>query len=528
LFDDYKNNYIQGWKLRFAFRVDSSPEIGLGHLMRCLTLANELQRFGYESYFICRDFPQNHSHLLLESDFKVILLDCNRKPNQIDWLGVSSNEDVSACVPILKDIPVDWLVVDHYSIDNIWSSQIRKEFPDLKIMAIDDLANRSHDCDFLLDQTYNRKRSDYNDLIPQHATFCGGTDYALIRREFLKARENSKDKIHEDNDSLHILLALGGGDVSSQISIVGQALLELSKTNSFSLTAIIGQTDDSYLKSIRSCNLDLELLKFSNNIAEEMAKADIAIGAGGGTSWERCCVGVPTIVLTLAKNQIEIAKILHSENAGISVKTDFQDILSALKKMINDKILLKQMRSNALKLCDGKGLDRVISALISDSFSLRQINLSDAKFIYDARYSNGASKYYRNQETPNFSDHKNWLENAMKDKNRKLINFSLDGVDVAHVRLDLKNSNHGEIGICLSQKMRGKGLGVAVLNAANNYFLAKGITTIEAEINKQNMASQKIFCQAGYEYLSTDNEGFMRYLWAADNLKSSSIKAKTE
>jgi len=455
--------------MRFAFRVDSSPIIGMGHLMRCLTLANGLKKRGFECYFICRNFEGNGARKFIDNDFSLDLLSVEGLELSKDWLGVPFEKDLKDVVDVVSKKPIDWLIVDHYEIDHKWQKEFRIKFPKAKIMVIDDLL-RSHDCDLLLDQTYGRKPEDYRSLVPQTADLCLGTKFALLREEFTALRS----QIHQKPDH-----------------------------------------KDEHLADLKHLGPRVELISFSNDMAGLMAKADFAIGAGGGTSWERCCLGLPTIVLTLADNQIEIAKILSEKKAGISVSTEKQQISDAVEKLLVYPQLLMSMSKNAASLCDGKGVGRVINRILCNSFEFKDANASDAQFIFDARYLGGASSFYRNKEIPSFQSHVSWLESAFDNENILLLCASLCGVKVAHVRLDKSGSISGEIGICLAEDWRGRGVGRVVLESANQYFSTLGFSKIYAEVHEHNQPSVNIFERAGYTYLSTDSEGFMRYLWQA-------------
>ncbi len=504
-------------RMQFAFRVDSSPQIGMGHLMRCLTLARGLRRRGFECSFICRNFEGNGSHHVKNDDFDLHLL--SNLGHELDktWLGVAPSTDFTETAQVLSKIKPDWLIIDHYEIDQEWESRVRSNFSDLNIMVIDDLVNRKHDCDILLDQTYGRQSEEYSDLVPENSNFCLGTDYALLRSEFQKLREQQRKDLNSAKDSCHILVTLGGGDIGQALNIVGGAFQKLAKDHMFSATVIAGNTEKELLGNFNIPTHDIECRNFSNDLAGEMMKSDIVIGAGGGTSWERCCLGLPTVVLTMADNQIEIARILHEKNAAISVKTNVSEITNAVKALLSDQSLRMKMGQNAAKLCDGKGVQRVTRSILIPSFRFEIATLDDAQFIYDARYAEGASKYYRNNSVPEFEEHVAWLKNALVDEGRILVCVSLFGEKVAHVRLDKHLGMHdrGEIGICLAQEWRGRGIGRAILDAANNYFSGMGIINIDAEVHEKNKASAQIFEQTGYAHVLTDKDGFMRYLWQA-------------
>ena len=496
--------------MRIAFRVDSSPNIGMGHLMRCLTLANGISRHGFECYFIARDFIGNGAKRVEESKFGLELLSIEGLQLDDTWLGVPYDKDVADTIRVIDQRPIDWLIVDHYNIDHQWEEAIRARFPDLKIMVIDDLVDRKHDCDFLLDQTFGRTYEEYEKLIPKNARVCLGTEHALLRPEFRTLRDQKESLKRKD---CHILVTLGGGDNFHPIQVIGEALKSLGARHEFSATVITGDTPEVLLSDYKSLDQDVTLISFSSQMPVEMAKADFVIGAGGGTSWERCCMGLPTVVLTIADNQIEIARILHDKKAGISVKTNVDEIALAVEKMLTDVELRNEMSANAAMLCDGEGVDRVVQEIIVSSLEFKNASLCDAEFIYEARYAGDGSKYYRNSDVPSFESHASWLEQALDNEDMTLVCISLFGRDIAHVRMDKSASKTGEIGICLAQEWRGRGLGQAILHASNLYFSEVGFSKIHAEVHKDNIASASVFNRAGYIYLSTDSDGFMRYLW---------------
>ncbi len=177
--------------MRFAFRVDSSPKIGMGHLMRCLTLADGFKKRGCESYFICRDFIGNGAKFLIDSGYQVELISVEGIELDDTWLGVPHLQDANETIEILSQNPVDWLIVDHYDIEQQWETSVHSKLPNIKTMVIDDLVNRSHICDVLLDQTYGRMDYEYKTLVSQDTKLCLGTDFALLRARFKELREQN-------------------------------------------------------------------------------------------------------------------------------------------------------------------------------------------------------------------------------------------------------------------------------------------------------------------------------------------------
>lgn len=350
--------------MRFKFRVDSSPVIGMGHLMRCLTLANGLKKRGFECSFICRDFEGNGASRFIGDDFPLDLMSIDGLELSEDWLGVPFEKDVKDTLDIISKEPVDWLIIDHYEIDQRWEKEFRSHFPNIKIMVIDDLV-RPHDCDLLLDQTYGRREDAYRPIVPENTQLCLGTEFALLREQFGLLRAQIQGRTN--NNECHILVTLGGGNQGKPLRVIGKALRELSKKHAFTATVITGDVPDLHLDDYKSLGSRVELISFSNDIASQMAKADFAIGAGGGTSWERCCLGLPTVVLTIADNQIEAVGRLKRENAIISVNTNVNEIIKSVQLLLTDKKLRSKIRKNALRLCDGNGTDRLIKTIIKIS-----------------------------------------------------------------------------------------------------------------------------------------------------------------
>jgi len=501
--------------MRFVFRVDSSPTIGTGHLIRCLTLAGCLREYGFECLFICRDFDGANFDRVLEKGFALKRLPASSLENNETWLGMAAGKDVLETVQAIDNVSPDWLVVDHYAIGEQWESKIRKLLPDTKILVIDDLADRKHNCEILIDQTFARDAADYKPLVGLQARLLLGTRFALLRPEFRKIREGAAHAKYEPGVVRHILVTLGGGDISKPLTVIGEALLKLSKTHDFSATVFYGKTHKSLLEPYDKMGSRIKLLEYSDDMANEMAKADFAIGAGGGTSWERCCVGLPTLVLTLADNQREIARILTETGAGVSVDLAVDDVHDAAKTLLDQPSLLLQMGQKARALCDGRGVSRVMREIADLSLDICLTGLDDARFVFDARYSDNGSRYYRNPDVPDYESHVTWLKSALSSPDRRLINISFGDTSIAHARLDHDSANvaQGEIGICMAPEWRTKGMGLPVLKAATNYFSRHGSSRINAEIHEKNIASATIFEQAGYVHVSTDNDGFMRYSW---------------
>lgn len=365
--------------MKIVFRVDASIQMGTGHVMRCLTLADALKNQGAECYFICREHPGNLMGLIVQRGHHVDSLpymEASQQSKQhnpvIDlahssWLGATQKQDADLCIAIVESLQSNWLIVDHYALDIRWEQELRPYCQQL--MVIDDLADRQHDCDLLLDQTYGRATKVYKSLVPEHCRVFCGAQYALLRPEFSQWRDYSL-KRRESGQLEHLLINLGGVDKDN---VTTQILKNLSKCflpSSYCITVVMGATAP-WIKEVQQQAKEMpwitEVLVGVNNMAELMANSDLAIGAAGSTSWERCCLGLPTIMICMAENQYMIAKDLHDLGAAISIQQ--KDINKDLPILLNQvpTSQLKFMQHKALQVTEGVGVKLLLSYINSES-----------------------------------------------------------------------------------------------------------------------------------------------------------------
>ncbi|MCD6163591.1 MAG: UDP-2,4-diacetamido-2,4,6-trideoxy-beta-L-altropyranose hydrolase [candidate division Zixibacteria bacterium] len=295
--------------MRIAIRVDSSTTIGTGHLMRCLTLADYLRDKGADVDFISRELPGNMCSYIEEQKYRLHRLPFDKELLQNEymdeyarWLMVGQDTDADQVLSILLENigAIDWLIVDHYGLDYRWERQLRAYVS--RIMVIDDLANRKHDCDLLLDQNlYENLESRYNNLVSSYCNKLLGLKYALLRPEFIKARNN----VQRRNGNINrILIFFGGSDITNETAKALKAIKSLGLSQT-AVDVVIGNSNphrnniESIIKDMANTGVHCQV----KNMAQLMAKADLAIGGGGTTTWERCYLGLPTITILIAENQ---------------------------------------------------------------------------------------------------------------------------------------------------------------------------------------------------------------------------------
>jgi len=352
--------------VKVFFRVDGSDQIGTGHVMRCLALADYLSQKKITCQFICRDHKLNLIPLLEQKGYVVHRLPYCQKNQAIQnsqvshaqWLGSTQLEDAEQTLAVLNSFMVDWIIVDHYAIDHVWENKVAS--CTAKIMVIDDLADRKHKCNLLLDQTFGRDVKDYETLCPDDSVFLIGSNYALLRSDFSEFRARSIER-RSARQKKSVLITMGGLDTDNHTLSVLKAISIVCVELSLKVTVVLGggsqwfEVINSY--AVRQ-NFTLNVKQGVNNMAELMSSSDICIGAAGTTSWERCCVGLPTVTIVTAENQKKIAECL--EEFGATVVADLDDLEVKLRKLLYvGSGLLEKMSQNALTVCDGRGVERV-------------------------------------------------------------------------------------------------------------------------------------------------------------------------
>ena len=305
--------------MKVAIRVDASSQIGSGHVMRCLSLAARLQKeHNAQVYFIMRQLAGNLISLVQDKGYSVFTLPEEQREQELKgyatWLTVPEKQDAQETVAKLSELgTVDLLVIDSYAIDEIWENAVRPYVK--KIMVIDDLANRKHNCDILLDQNlYADMYSRYNQLVPNRCQLYLGPKYALLREEFYEARKAIRQR---NSEIKNILVFYGGVDATNETAKALRALKKIQKAESVYVDVIVGVSNPFKNEIEAVCKLHNNWHYYCQvgNMAEFMNKADIMLGAGGSTTWERCFLQLPALVTAVAENQIEGCKYL--EKCGI-------------------------------------------------------------------------------------------------------------------------------------------------------------------------------------------------------------------
>lgn len=359
---------IQGFKA-VAFRADASLDIGTGHVMRCLTLADGLAERGVHCLFLTRSRRGDFIKIITQRGhvaFPLSNLENNetiKSTDKVDWLGVDWQQDAEECYSALSK-KVDWLIVDHYGIDARWENHLSERAT--KIMVIDDLADRPHVANVLVDQNLvANMQGRYNKLVPAGCTQLIGPTYALVRPEFEALRKPSL--LRRETASLdHILIFMSGADIGNETCKVVMGLSR-SRLASCAVDIVVGASFP-FLKELRNLVKTMSRAQIhvqTSNMAELMASADLAITAGGSATWEKCVVGLPSIVEIMSENQKEAAMQMHYQGAQLTLGWSTKLTPHDFTHIINN-INIEQMRNMSIvsrQICDGSGVSKVISCM---------------------------------------------------------------------------------------------------------------------------------------------------------------------
>ena len=358
--------------MNVVFRVDSSPLIGMGHLVRTLVLARLLRLQGAKCDFICRDHSGHQSDLVQMNGFAVHLLPMyDTAPafsatDYTSWLGASAQADALETVPFLQDkngLKTDWLVVDHYGASSEWQRALRPHCRHL--MVIDDHASGIHDCDVLLNQGVIETEN----LSALHASahvslVLLGPQYALLAPEFSLAWQGRNIRYQSVK---RVLVAFGGADPLGLSLPATRACLAVWPQAHVDVILGAASRNRSVLEDLARHDLRVRLHVAVKDVCSLMLGADFSLGAAGMMSWERCATGLPAALVALADNQEPILEYLSSQGAAVHLgEAHHLDVDKMVAALLGHKLSaakLADMSHAALGITDGQGALRVAAAM---------------------------------------------------------------------------------------------------------------------------------------------------------------------
>lgn len=506
---------------RFAFRVDASSQMGIGHLMRCLTLAGRLQERQAQVHFICRQLSdvlleqiQMRGHVVHQLPKGTVDALSAEDPLHAAWLGAHWKEDAEQSAEVITAMGgAEVLVVDHYGIDHRWEQFLGEHVR--KICVIDDLADRLHDCDVLLDQNYFfDAESRYQGLVPARCRLLLGPGHALLRDEFRLQQKNLRKR---DGTIRRVMVFYGGADPADLTGLTLCALAPYMGAE-LQVDVAVGALNPhihsllSFCSEHPNCHLHVQ----TDRMAELMAAADLAFGACGTASWERCALGLPAVVVVLAHNQL--APTLALERAGVvlslgdAANVGATAVAEAFLALRAEPLRCSDMSRKAFELMQATDapIDAVLMEGLDFSYAdmtLRHATLSDSDDLLLWRNQPEVRANSRTSDVIGREQHAQWLSHVLRDPHRHLLIGSRAGRPVGVLRLD-EQGTVGEVSIYLCPGAHGQGNGTMLLCALESWVRCDrpAITHLMAAVLDANEASHRLFRKNGYVWLPTHYE----------------------
>ena len=499
--------------MRVLLRADGGLRIGTGHIMRCLALADELRTRGGACTFAMRAMD---GHLLDEvraHGHEVLAMSAGDEPGEAGltaWLELQRQpalqlSDAQALLRALRaGEGFDWLVTDHYALGAAWQSAMRPVAR--HILAIDDLADRAHDCDVLLDQ---------NPQLPGRyagkagtALLLTGPRYALLRTEFLVARQQVGRAV-SDGRALHALVSFGGADEQG-VALEAVAALERCGFGEGQVTVVVGGRNPHLAALDAACkSRGWQCLASSNAMAALMAQADLAVGAGGTSMIERFAMALPCVVVPIADNQRPGGREAHRLGAASYVNAVDAErvpaIAAALNELRVDPLALERMGQAAAALCDARGTRRVAAILQRLALVLAPAQAGDATRLHEWRNHEATRLHSGDGAVIARDAHLRWFNAVLDDPHRGIWIASLQGEPVGVVRLDTRQEAGGRTAVISVYRVpagsvEGRGWGSAVIAAgvtrAREHW--PDLTRVDARISPDNGASLRAFAACGF------------------------------
>jgi UDP-2,4-diacetamido-2,4,6-trideoxy-beta-L-altropyranose hydrolase len=499
--------------MKIVFRVDSSNTIGTGHVRRCLILAEGLRNIGIKDiFFICSPLEGNIIEEIIRSSFEARLMEWkpdfqlkdvqqNRIPES-DTLVRVQVDDAKETIRLLSNEYPNILIADSYLIAETWQNIVKPYVG--SVVILDDLANRIHNCDTLIDVNFRDAKNVYDSILPAVTKKLCGTKYVLLSQMFHTHFSNRKPI-----ESINRILVFFSGSVELHHLTVSVVNRLVSLKENIHIDVVVGG-NEAQVEDVRKAIIRTNTFVSGpiSSLVEYMKNADLAIGAGGVTTWERCYLGLPSIVVAIAKNQISSIEALSQWQyinyvGELSDKTPF-DIEELCHQLSHDIDKLNTQTALCQKLVDGKGLDRILMSLLPKSyfsFNLRPATINDMHTYFEWVNDPTVRVSALQTEPIKFHDHVVWFNNQINSANSHLYVYECNGIPVGQVRFNISNGI-AYIDYSIDELVRGKGIGYEMLAAAVERFKVSNQEQIHAVVKKTNLSSLAVFRKMQFKQIS--------------------------
>lgn len=487
-------------------RADASSTIGVGHVMRCIALAQAWQASGGEAVFCSRELPSFLSDRLKDEGFQTAEI----------HNAMGSLQDANDLVNIARKLAATAVVLDGYQFDSEYQRYLGDN--DFVTLLVDDCAELpAYYTDFVLNQNLGAVASRYAG-VAKYSELLLGTEFALIRKEFTRHKQKERS---EYKSPYKVLVTLGGADPTNATQTVIDGLKRAVK-HEWEARVIVGGLHPSHRTFTELMRQDarFEILSNVQDMAEQYAWADIVVAAGGGSNWEMCYFGLPRIVVVIAENQRSIAQNLEESgialNLGDSVSLNTDRIACALATMLESPRSMSQASRKAIALIDGNGANRIVQHLMGSSatslttpsslsransgLKFRKAKMSDWATLLNWRNDAASRQFSRNHDRVSAPTHRAWLRACLRNCHRRLLIAEIGGELVGTVRIDYEDP--AEISWTVAPHARGRGFGKLIVHSILEDFDAP----IKAVITKDNLPSRRIAESAGFVIVAEDGE----------------------
>ena len=472
-------------------RADGDAEIGTGHVMRCLALAQAWRKSGGIVYFAAARINTALEKRLLQEEIAI---------TKIKGV-VGGKEDVSQTINLAKDCGAAWIVADGYHFGAIYQEQIKAA--GLLLLLLDDYGHSEYYCaDYILNQNLAIDSAIYARREPTTHLLLGPR-YALLRKEFLPWQAWER-KIAASGHK--ILITFGGSDSHNVTGDILQSLADV-QIDKLEVVAVIGSSNPHREKLQAMANnhpVSIRLVVDTSNMPELMAWADIAIAAGGTTTWELAFMGLPALVFILADNQRVVAEQLQSahlaRNLGHYEKSSSKQVSLEIKNLLNLTTARIEMSRIGRSLVDGLGRDRVCLHLRKGTLDFRLARHEDSELIWQWANDPTVREVSFSSATIPWEDHVAWFRSMLVDPNCHFwLAFNKNGKAIGQVRFNT-NQQEATISVGLDRLHRGRDLGALLIwSASQKLFHELPVVLIHAYIKPDNLASVRAFQKAGFE-----------------------------
>jgi UDP-2,4-diacetamido-2,4,6-trideoxy-beta-L-altropyranose hydrolase len=484
--------------MRVLIRADASPTIGSGHIARCLTLARVLRQQGVHVAFACRQLPGHRLDSLAAEGFDTFALP-DRYPDEDPHQAIESllpwPADIAALEQALHNQPAfDWIIADHYGLDHHWQTAARRWAP--RIAAVDDLATRTYSVDLLLNQNLSGTPEAYAGLLSADCRTLLGPRFALLREEFCCPAIEIKPR------AKRLLVNFGGFDAARQTH---HAMLALADFPDLEVDFVAGADNPAWdeMQALAADRPQWRLHRFVSDFYRLMTEADLFVGAGGGTSWERAAMGLPTICIAVSNNQQANGEVMATSGAHVFLGAREQVSVEQLRQAIGfvtaNQGLRQSLAERSRQLVDGRGAQRVAAALVGAVLPLRAATLDDARLLFEGRNAEAVRRWSLDRRPIDWSAHQAWLAASLGNPQRLLLIAEAGDGPVGALRYDLHGAS-AEVSIYLFEGRFGLGWGRALLARgeafARNHW--PQLHTLTAQVLPANQPSLSLFREAGF------------------------------